>query len=304
MPRGDPFTRFCQQMAQSNRVAADLHLHSTASDGDFTPSQVGALAAAANLKAVAFTDHDTFAGLPAAREAALQFPPARRPEIITGVEVSAEFEGREVHILGLFVDPDHEPLKRALERIAGSRLVRFREFVEHFHRHGTPLDEGRVKAALAGTASPGRRHLAGLLVDCGHARNRYDAFQRFLGPALPSVRPKSLLPAEDAIRLIHGAGGIASLAHPPTDCDAAVLDRFHALGLRAVEVAHPSAAAGRTLELRSWAKELGWAITGGSDCHGGDQPGRAIGSRGVTAAELEVLRKWKGLLEPEASAPG
>ena len=294
MPRGDPFTRFCQQMAQSGRtVVADLHLHSTASDGDYTPSQVVAFAAVAGLKAVALTDHDTFAGLPAALEAALQFPPSRRPEVIAGVEVSADFEGREVHILGLFVDPDDAPLKEAMERIAESRLVRFHDFADHLRLTGTPLDEGRVKATLAGTACPGRRHVAGLLVDSGHARSRYDAFQRFLGPALPSIRPKALVPAEEAIRLIHGAGGVASLAHPASDCDASVLRRFHGLGLRAVEVEHPSASVGRTQELRGWAKELGWAVTGGSDCHGGEQPGRAIGARGVTAGELEALRKLR-----------
>ena len=81
MPRGDPFTQFCQRISEADRtVAADLHLHSTASDGDFTPSQVVAYAAGAKLKAIALTDHDTCAGLAAAREAALQFPDSRRPE--------------------------------------------------------------------------------------------------------------------------------------------------------------------------------------------------------------------------------
>ena len=119
MPRGDPFTQFCRQMASTDRtVVADLHLHSTASDGDYTPSHVVALASVGKLKAIALTDHDTCAGIAIARDAALQFPESRRPEIIAGVEVSSEFEGREVHILGLFVDPDHEPLKSALARIA------------------------------------------------------------------------------------------------------------------------------------------------------------------------------------------
>ena len=292
MPRGDPFTQFCQQMAQSSSaIVADLHMHSTVSDGDYTPSHVVALAAAANLQAIALTDHDTFAGLPAAREAALQFPPARRPEIIAGVEVSAEFEGREVHILGLFVDPDEEPLKAAMLRIAESRFVRFREFVDYFHRNGTTLDVGRVDAVLAGTACPGRPHVATLLIDSGFATSRYDAFQRFLGPALPSITSKALLPAEQAIQLIHASGGIASLAHPSSHYDLDVFRRFHAIGLRALEVEHPSAPAERTHDLRAWAKELGWNITGGSDCHGGGNPGRAIGARGLTLQEWGALRK-------------
>ena len=295
MPRGDPFTQFCRQISQAGRaVVADLHLHSTASDGDYTPSQVVALAAVANLKAIALTDHDTFAGLPAARESALQFPAHHRPEVIAGVEVSALFEGREVHILGLLVDTENDPLKRAMERIAESRSVRFRDFVQHFHRNGTALDEGRVHAVFAGTACPGRRHLAGLLVDSGFARSRYDAFMRFLNPATSAVPPKALLPAEGAIRLIHEAGGIASLAHPSADCDSEVLLRFQELGLNAEEVEFPASTASRTQQLRGWAEELGWAITGGSDCHGADHPGRTIGSRGVTAGELGVLRGWCG----------
>ena len=218
MPRGDPFTQFCQQITRTGRtIVADLHLHSTSSDGDYTPSHVVALAVVAKLNAIALTDHDTFAGLPAAREAVLQFPMARRPEIIAGVEVSAEFEGREVHILGLFVDPENSPLKEALGRIAESRLIRFRAFIDHFHRNGTTLDEGRIDAVLTGTACPGRRHIAGLLVDSGFARSRFDAFNRFLNPAGSAVPPKGLLPAGEAIERIHRAGGIASLAHPSVD---------------------------------------------------------------------------------------
>jgi len=292
MPRGDPFTQFCRQMASASRsVAADLHLHSTASDGDYTPSHVVALASVAKLAAIALTDHDTCAGIATARAAALQFPVSRRPEIIGGVEVSAEFEGREVHILGLFVDPEHDPLMSALARIAESRVVRFRAFVEHFRSAGHALDEGRVKAILVGTACPGRRHVANLLVESRVARSRYDAFLRFLGPALPSIPPKALLPAEGAIRLIRDAGGIASLAHPPSDCDASTMRRFHELGLRGLEVEFPAATVGRTLELRAWAKELGWAVTGGSDCHGSDRP---LGSRGLGAAELAELRGRRG----------
>lgn len=289
MPRGDPFTQFCQRISEADRtVAADLHLHSTASDGDFTPSQVVAFAAGAKLKAIALTDHDTCFGLVAARDAALQFPESRRPEIVAGVEVSAAFEGREVHILGLFVDPNDSALKAALARIAASRAVRFRDFVRYFRGTGLEIDEGRVLAILAGTACPGRRHAANLLVDSGFARSRFDAFQRFLNPALPSISPKALLPAPDAIRLIHGAGGIASLAHPASDYDRAVLGRFDELGLRAIEAEHPSASVGRSADLRTWADELGWAITGGSDCHG---PGnRAIGSCGLSMAEWKKLR--------------
>ena len=297
MPRGDPFTQFCQQITRTGRtVVADLHLHSTASDGDYTPSQVVALAAGANLKAIALTDHDTFAGLAAARESAHQFAESRRPEIIAGVEVSAEFEGREVHILGLFVNPENPPLKEALARIAESRFLRFRAFIDHFHSAGTTLDEGRIRAVLAGTACPGRRHLAGLLVDSGFARSRFDAFSRFLNPASASVPPKALLPAEEGIRLIHEAGGIASLAHPSVEFDYETLRRFDSLGLRALEVDFPSASVGRALELRAWAKELSWGITGGSDCHGGD---RTIGLRGVTDGELTALCEV-GSSEPDA----
>lgn len=292
MPRGDPFTEFCRRIAAVDRtIVADLHLHSTASDGDWTPSQVAVHASAAGLKAFALTDHDTFAGLNEAREALRQFPESRRPELVPGIELSAEFEGREVHILGLFVDPENADLREMAGRIVASRLGRFLGYVEQFQYLGATLDPGRVNAVLAGTSSPGRRHLAKLLVESGYAQSHFAAFQTYLNPSASAVQPKALPNLTDAVGAIHRAGGLAVLAHPSDEYGRDTFLRMHDLGLRGVESRFPAATLGRTDELGAWAKEWNWATTAGSDSHG---PTRPLGSFGLAQDDWRELKSGRG----------
>ena len=291
MPKGSPFTALCQQAARpGTRVRADLHVHTTASDGDYTPSQVAALAKQAGLSAVAITDHDTTAGVAEAVEAAAGLPGWSRVEVIPGVEITTELDGREFHLLGLFVDPAHPELAAALARLGERRRDRFRDYLAKLGDRGTPVPAERAAPMETRTASLGRRHVAGLLVACGFARSRNEAFGRFLFPLKGSILPKEKLPIADAIALVHAAGGVASLAHPPADLADEDLDRLAAAGLDAVESEYAwgrSSPAGR---LRRAAARLGLAVTGGSDCHGPDPAHRRVGCYGVTAAGLEELR--------------
>ena len=294
MPRGSPFTRMCQQMAAlTGVVAADLHAHTTASDGDATPGQLVAFAVRAGVRWVAVTDHDTTAGVAEAQAAASQYA-GGRVGVVPGVEVSAAFEGREVHLLGLFVRPADPDLTRALAAVVAGRRERFRAFVKAIPELAEAAATGLAAAVEAGTASPGRRHVANLLVRTGVATNRADAFRRFLIPKQSCVPPKPLVPVADAVERIRAAGGIASLAHPGPDVDEAYLARLRALGMQAVEARFPSAAEGFAQELRATAKRLGLAVTGGSDFHGHDVPGRAVGCRGLHAAEWDALRELAG----------
>ncbi|OWK43831.1 PHP domain-containing protein [Fimbriiglobus ruber] len=295
MPRGQPFTALCQAIAAHARpIVADLHLHTTASDGEYTPSQVVALAVREGLSAVAVTDHDTLGGLAAAESAAAAF--GRGLQVIAGVECSAEFEGREVHILGYHVCPTDTRLLDALEVACARRRKRFQAYLTHLATSGVVLPSGLADTVIAGAVSVGRRHLAGLLVRCGVARSRYDAFRRFLEPSANAVPRTHLIPAADAIRLIRGAGGVASLAHPPAEITETHLGLLRDLGLQAVEVAFPAATAGHAGRLRALAAALGLAVTGGSDCHGPEPTGRVrtIGSKGVTRDELDALRQLSG----------
>lgn len=291
MPRRQPFTLLCQQAAKLARpVAADLHAHTTASDGDYTPSQLVAHARQAGLAAVAVTDHDTTAGLPEAVEAAGQF--AHRPiRVVAGVEVTTEYAGRGFHVLGLFIDPNHPELSVRLAEVQAGRRERFYRLADWLTGNGVQLGAGAVERTAATASSLGRRHLASLLVSEGHVSTRNEAFRRWLGPASAAVPPAHRVRLTDAVRLITAAGGISSLAHPPADMTCSDFTALAAAGLNGVEVAFPAASVSRRRELRAWADELGLAATAGSDCHGPDHTARKIGAVGVTAEELDQLHR-------------
>jgi predicted metal-dependent phosphoesterase TrpH len=290
MPRGDPFTALCRQSARLARpVVADLHLHTTASDGEFTPSQVAAFARQARLDAIAITDHDTLAGVGDAVAAAGQ----GGVRVIPGVELTADWHGREVHVLGYFsggLPPDsgERGIQTRLTEMCRRRRERFRDFVRLIRESGQPLDDGLVTAVETVTVSLGRRHVASLLVRTGIARNRREAWGRFVGLLGPRVVPKLRLSFAEACELIRESGGVSCLAHPPADFTEPDVASMTASGLMGLEVKFPAAGAGRTAELKAWATRLGLVVTGGSDCHGPD--GRWIGSVGVSADEYERFR--------------
>jgi predicted metal-dependent phosphoesterase TrpH len=286
----EPFTALCRQLAGLRSARrADLHAHTTASDGDFTPSQLVALARQANLAAVAVTDHDTLAGVP---EAVATARGLTRPdiEVVPGVEITADLDGREMHLLGYFVRSDHAELNATLERLCVRRRERFHDYLEKLAANGVVIPEDRARLVEGASASLGRRHVAGLLLACGFARSRNEAFGRFLGPLMGKVLPKERLPVADAIGLMHAAGGTASLAHPPGDLADGDFGRLRDSGLDAIEVEYPwgrSSPAGR---LREAAERFGFLVTGGSDCHGPEPAHRRVGSHGVGAGQLARLR--------------
>lgn len=286
MPRTSPYTLAARRLALLTAPArADLHTHTTASDGEYTASQVVALARQARLRAVAVTDHDTLAGVDEARAAA-----GDAVEVVPGVEISTSFAGREFHLLGYFVRTDHAELNAALAAVCDSRRERFRDLVARLRERGSAIPDDRVRLVEAGAASLGRRHVAGLLTACGVAATRTEAFHRFVNPAMSGVRPKALVPLEEALRLVHAAGGVASLAHPPGDLPDEHFATFRDFGLDALEVVYPWGRSSPAARLRAVAKQFGFAISGGSDCHGPEPAHRKIGSCAITADELEALR--------------
>jgi len=286
MPRLAPFTHLCGQLARiAQPRRADLHVHTTASDGEYTPSQVVALARQAELCAVAVTDHDTLAGIGEAQASA-----ERTIEFVPGVEISTAFGGRELHLLGYFVRTDHDELNAALAAVCESRRERFRDFVTLLRDRGLSLPADCVQTIEASTVSLGRRHLAKLLVTQGHARNRTEAFHRFINPLVGRVRRKALIPIENALQLVHAAGGVASLAHPPADLTDEAFEALRAFGLDAIEALYPWGRNSPAAKLRSTAKRFGFAISGGSDCHGSEPAHRRIGTHAITSDDLTALR--------------
>lgn len=286
MPRGDPFTALCQLTARlSRRVAADLHLHTTASDGDYTPSQVVAFARSARLDAIAVTDHDTIAGVSAAVEAAH----GTDVRVIPGIELTAEWNGHEVHLLGFFPNGMPAVGLARLDEMCARRRERFRDFIRLIRKNDTNLDEGVVGVVERITASLGRRHVASLLLRSGIAPTRREAWQRFVGPIGRQVIPKLKMPFDEATEWVRMNGGVSSIAHPSPDLSESDLTSMKSAGLRGVEIKFPAAGVGRRIELATWTSRLGLVITGGTDCHGSEGVGRAIGAVGVTAEELRVV---------------
>jgi predicted metal-dependent phosphoesterase TrpH len=282
MPARQPFTALCQLTARPRLAGrADLHLHTTHSDGAYTVEQVVELARRSGLSAIAVTDHDTVAGVVSAREAAA----GSGLEVVAGVEITCEYAGRELHLLAYFVLVDDPRLNAALAAVRHGRVERFREMVERLRRLGVCV-AGQEPAPAP--EALGRRHLAAMIVKARRASSVRDAFRRYLLDGGQVNVAKRRLPVTEALALVHAAGGVAAWAHPPYDCGERQLEELHAQGLGAIEVEYPDTAPSRRRELRGWAMTLGLAVTGGSDCHG---PGpRCVGACTVSAEELERLR--------------
>ncbi len=282
MPARQPFTALCQ-MAARPRLAgrADLHLHTTASDGTYTPQQVVELARRAGLRAIAVTDHDTLAGVAPARAAAA----STDLEIIAGVEITTEHAGHELHLLAFFVKPDDAALTDALGRVRAHRVERYHEMVRRLRAGGVPLDDEELPSI---PDTLGRRHLAERLVRAGRVSTLREAFARYLKDGALAAAPKWRLPVAEAIAIVRSAGGVTSWAHPPPGAPFEQYADLTRLGLGAVEAIYPDFRTAHVRRLRDFAAQLGLAVSGGSDCHG---PGpREIGCCTVSGEELERLR--------------
>lgn len=285
MPARQPFTQLCRQMAQPrNAGRSDLHLHTTYSDGSYTPAQVVDIARRSGLSAIAVTDHDTLEGIAPARAAA-----RNDLEIISGVEITAEFRGKELHLLAFFVDATNQPLQNSLASLRRDRVSRFHEMVDRLRTLGVPMDLDGILVEGTGKTL-GRRHLAEALVKSKQTATVREAFQRYLHDNGRAAVPKRRLPVSEAIALVRAAGGVAAWAHPTYDCSRESLFELRRLGMQAVEVEFPSARPSRSKKLRALASELELALAGGSDCHGPDEPHRAVGARTIDALELLKLR--------------
>ncbi|MBM7115149.1 PHP domain-containing protein [Archangium primigenium] len=265
----------------------DLHSHTTASDGQHSPTELVALAAAAGVTALAVTDHDTVEGLEEATRAAR----GHGVELVPGIELSAFVNKREVHILGHFVRPDHPPLARYAARLRVEREERMERMVRRLQEMGFPVRMEEVRA-LAGDAQLGRPHLARVMVERRWCLDVKQAFDRYLGAGKSAWVERFKLEGADAIRLIHEAGGTATLAHPGSSklerYDILVLARAGLDGLEALHSDHNPSVMQRYLK---FAKEFDLVPTGGSDFHGEQvTPGRRPGDSPTPPENFARLR--------------
>lgn len=244
----------------------DLHLHTTASDGRLSPAALVDAAHAAGLTIISVTDHDTVAGLEEAAAAA----PARGIELVPGIEISAVADGRDLHILGYFVDASSDALRSLLERQQADRTRRVAAMADRLAALGCPIDAEPVLADARRGRSVGRPQIALALVAAGHVRTREEAFTRYLEHGCAAYIPRVGTSAEDVVRVIRGAGGIASLAHPGVSRRDHLIPALVDAGLDALEARHTDHDAAAEAHYRSLARARGLLVTGGSDFHGED----------------------------------
>lgn len=267
----------------------DLHSHTLHSDGDRSPSQLFALAAAAGVKVLSVTDHDTVLGLADCRAAS----EASGLRFVPGIELSCELHGREVHVLGHFIDPQGTPLERLATGLLEERRDRMERMVALAQGMGFSAVTMERVFAVGGGDNLGRPHLARVLVDCGHALSIKDAFDRFLHTDGPMWVDRRRLPVADAIRMIHEAGGTATIAHPGANgISRQELKAMADIGLDGVEAFHPEHPPNQAEAFVRAAEELGLAVTAGSDFHGASvQPDRKLGDRTLPPDRFAALEQ-------------
>ncbi len=271
---------------------ADLHVHTTASDGTLTPAEVVEVAAARRLAAVGIADHDTVLGIGPALERARELG-LRAPEVVPAVEINTDFEDGEIHILGYFIQWEDAELAGTLEALRVGRVARVGRIVERLESLGLVVSLDRI-VSLREEGSVGRPHVAQALVEAGHVGSLKEAFDRYLSRGRPAFVERDRFTPAEAVRTVRRAGGVAVLAHPGADATAALIDELIEAGLEGFEVFHPEHSLRHRQMYAALAAEKGLLVTGGSDSHGpGAAYGADIGASTVDYGVVEELRRRK-----------
>jgi predicted metal-dependent phosphoesterase TrpH len=271
-------------------VRIDLHVHSTASDGTLTPTQVLEHAAAARLDVVALTDHDSPAGWTEAADAAR----ATGVTLIPGMEISTKLQGAGVHLLAYLPDPTSPALAAELDQIIAGRAGRVAAMVGQLRAAGVDITVADVRRQASGTPAVGRPHVADILIAKGVVADRAEAFRTWLGYGQPGFVVRYAPQAAAMTRLIVEAGGAAVVAHPwgrgsRRVLDAEALAALRDAGLTGIEVDHQDHAPEDRARLRALAGDLDLVVTGASDFHGAGKEGHDLGCNLTAPDQLERL---------------
>ena len=278
----------------------DLHTHSVVSDGTDTPAELVANAVAAGLGAVALTDHDTFDGLAEAQAAAERLG----IEVVPGMELSCSRSGQSVHLLAYGTDPTDAALAEEMVRVRSGRSDRLLPVLAKLAELGVPVTEEAVLSFVGSSPSVGRPHIADALVAAGHVRDRTEAFDRYLADGGPAHVTRYTIDIARGIELVHGAGGVAVVAHPwgrgreavlpPEVLAGLVADQ----GLEGFEVDHQDHDEATRAALRALAEQLGVLATGSSDYHG---TGKVDHGLGVNVTDPETYATLLELMAHRAA---
>jgi hypothetical protein len=273
---------------------ADLHAHTTVSDGTLTPRELVKLAGRKGLAVLGITDHDTTDGVPEALEVGQELG----IWIVPGLEINTDTENGHIDILGYFVNIRNRELQETLSRIRDARYYRAKRMVEKLRELGHPISFDRV-LALSVEGTVGRPHVARALLEAGHVSTISEAFDLYIGRHGPAYADRYRMSPEEACALVRQAGGIPSLAHPVPTSDPfsnpknlnQLLAALREAGLGAMECYYP----GYTPDVSAWLLDLAERFdlvpTGGSDFHGAAKPGIELGMVDVPLECVERLRE-------------
>jgi len=267
---------------------ADLHLHTLFSDGTYTPEELVKRSLKSGLSAIALVDHDTVNGvgitIDEAGDSGL--------EVLPGVELSAEYNDQEVHILGYLIDYQKGSLLERLESLRANRIERVYKIVKKLNGLGINLDPQKV-LDLAGNGTVGRLHIARSLVKEGFVGSIFEVFQKYIGDKGPAYVLGFRFSPKEAIKFIKDSGGVPVLAHPYVLHNDELIREFIKLGLMGLEAYYPEHSQGMTNFYLDMAKKNNLLVTGGSDCHGKAKPDVRIGSMKVSYELVEKLKEAK-----------
>lgn len=267
---------------------ADLHLHTVFSDGTYTPEELISASVKCGLSAIAVVDHDTVEGIGPSIEASK----SKALEVLPGIELSAEFEGSEVHILGYLIDYQNGALIKRLGVLKKNRVERVYKIIEKLKDTGVTLSPDTV-FEIAGNGTVGRLHVARALLKEGRVSSIFEAFQKYIGDKSPAYVLGFKFSPNEAIKLIRESGGIPVLAHPSVLRNDDLIPAFVKSGLRGLEVYYPEHSQSMVNFYLGLAKKYNLLVTGGSDCHGNAKPQVNLGSIKISYELVERLKEAK-----------
>lgn len=270
---------------------ADLHLHTLFSDGTYSPFELISESRKAGLSAIAVVDHDTVEAI----SPTIEIAKIENIEVLSGIELSAEYENAEIHILGYLIDYKNKALLERLEALKKNRINRVYKIVDKLKDMGITLNPQDV-FDISGQGTVGRLHIARALVSEGKVSSVFEAFQKYLGDNAPCYVLGFKFSPNEAIKLIKDTGGIPVLAHPYTLHNDDLILKFIDYGLMGLEVYYPEHSQSMINAYLNLAKKHNLLVTGGSDCHGNAKPDIRIGSIKIPYELVESLKVAKDKL--------
>jgi len=269
--------------------SADLHTHTNYSDGTSTPEELIAESVKAGLSAVAVTDHDTVEGVDRAIAAAAGGP----LEVLPGIELTAEHEGLEIHLLGYLIDHNNGSFLEKLQFLKKVRVDRIYQICDKLKGLGLNLAPEKV-LGLSSVGTVGRLHVAQAMVKEGLVNSTYDAFNKYIGDKCPAYTANFKLSPQEAIELIRKFSGIPVLAHPYSMARDDLIPKFAEYGLMGLEVYYLEHTKSMVDSYLHMAKKLNLLVTGGSDYHGKSKPNVYMGAMKIPYELVEKLKEAKG----------